>query len=65
MTTFRYEVPTVEDYHRFCAYKDGEDVTVLLGEVDEGTREVSDIQIRKGSYPAKARRTRREIARSN
>ena len=65
MTTFRNEGPTVEDHHGFCANKDGEDVAVLLGEVDEGAGEVSDIQIRKGAYPAKARRTRREIARSN
>ena len=46
MTTFRNEGPTVEDHHGFCANKDGEDVAVLLGEVDEGAGEVSDIQIR-------------------
>ena len=65
MTTFRYERPTVEDHHRFCANKNGEDVAILLREVDEGAREVSDIEIWEGAYPAKARRPGREVAGSD
>ena len=65
MATFRYESPTVEDHHRFRANKNGEDVPILLREVDEGAGEVPDIQIGEGAYPAKARRARREVAVSD
>ena len=65
MTTFRYESPTVENHHRFGANKDGKDIAILLREVDEGAREVSDIEIGEGAYPAKAGRARREVTRSD
>ena len=65
MATFRYESPTVEDHHRFRANKNGEDVPILLREVDEGAREVSDIEIGEGADPAKARRAGRKVARSD